>query len=86
MLTGFLARYAAACHCVNPADARSMGNVRSILVPALRRHLRELVQALRQEWTSARPLTREVRRALVLEALQCRTAIRAAVGVAAGEC
>lgn len=86
MLTGFLARYAISCHSVNRDDVRSMSNVRSILVPALRAHLQALVRALRQEWTSSRPVPADVRRGLILEALQCRSAIRAAVGHRSGPC
>ncbi|ABM96919.1 hypothetical protein [Methylibium petroleiphilum] len=78
MLQGFLARYAQSCHLADRSDPATMANLRAILAPRLRGHMRELVTSLRRDRRSSRPLPGDVRRDLVLEALECREAIRAA--------
>lgn len=80
MLQGFLARYAESCHKADRSDVATMTNLRWILVPKLRGHMRALVTDLRRDRRSSRPLPVDVRRDLVLEALECRAAILAALG------
>lgn len=78
MLQGYLARYAQSCHLADRGDAATMANLREILVPRLRGHMRELVAGLRRDRLSVRPLPPSVRHGLILEALECMAAIRAA--------